>query len=658
MTNLIIDRYVELRALLQLHDELFNIGKPKITDAEYDALYQEGLMIERQHPGITETYVGLDTIIPHDTVMPAKEVKHTVPMLSLDKCYFTEDLLTFERKLLAVLPSKLEAKLNYVVDFKHDGMAIEGLYRNGQFVRLATRGSGAIGEQITYAYDRISGMPKTIALTGDVYIRGEAVMGYRTLQVINLTRSTDEQYSNARNATAGLLRALSEPTYVQPIQFTAYSIHGDTIPDLTVEQQYKLLVDNGFQLFNGWVVYSTMAEIIADIEHWRTAGAEMDTPTDGIVIKINDPIIQRSLGETTKYPKWAIAFKWANVTAKTRLRKVEWSMGRTGVLTPVGILDPVEINNVVVSRVNLYNPDEIRRLGLGFGHEVLIARAGSVIPKVIANLYPANAATKFISIPRSCPYCESTLITDGGLLYCPDKVNCAEQNIARLTWFLSPNGLDIDGVSTETVRLLYTSGTVKDYVDIFKIAKGEITIPKLYNEHWLVQEFVSKLRGLRSITYHGLIAGLGISGVGRQTALTIARRYPTIDDLLNTTVEALEELPGIGTGTAVTIMVTLADFRMRDILAGITSRIRVDNESGVLCGQRWCFTGTFETIDRAQTTALLRSLGANVTNTVSKNTKALVAGNNPGAKLGHALALGVPVYTETILKDYLDSITK
>ncbi|OBQ46038.1 NAD-dependent DNA ligase LigA [Halodesulfovibrio spirochaetisodalis] len=657
------ERVETLRKELEHHSYLYYVqDTPEITDAEYDELFLELKGLEETYPELLTP--DSPTMKVGGEVLPSlQSQEHSLRMYSLDNAFSGEDFLAFVERIKR---QQSDADLSFWIDPKMDGLAMEIIYENGSFTAALTRGDGTTGEIVTHTVRTIKNVP--LRLRGDVLptrleVRGEVVIRRDEFAKLNETQRKygKKVFANPRNAAAGSVRQLdSSVAAARPLMFLAYGIGvvewEDDGQEWTTQQAIiNGLSELGFTVPPDAQLCSGPEEVNALFEELQEKRDTLPFEIDGMVAKLNDLELQRALGFTARFPRWAIAFKFPAQQAVTRLEEIAIQVGRTGVLTPVAILDPVEVGGVVVSRATLHNEDEIQAKGLMEGDMVIVQRAGDVIPEVVRALVEKRDGTeREFNFPKECPVCHSEAVREEGeAAWRCINVTCPAVVKRSIVHFVSKAGLDIQGVGKSWVEKLVDKGMVKDPVDLFEVKRLDLMQFEGMGPV-SAQKFVTALEeAKKSAPLSRFICALGIRHVGEQTGKVLAATYKDLDALALATVTELQELPDVGAEIAESIV----DFFDNDANKAMLERfkaigldpkqekaIEVD-KNHPFAGKTVVFTGSLST-KRADAKKMAESVGAKVVGSVSKKLDYLVAGEKAGSKLAKAEQLGITTLTE------------
>jgi DNA ligase (NAD+) len=681
-------RAAELRHEIERHADLYYVlDQPEIGDADYDLLLHELQELEDAYPELRT----LDSPTQRVGGQPLEKFtqwRHLQPMLSLANARNDDELLAWDgrnRRLLAAHGLD-EAALSYVTEPKIDGLAISLVYRGGIFERGATRGNGVIGEDVTanlrtiHAVPlRLRGLDRGEAVPVVIEVRGEVYLPLAAFERLNEARAAagKSTFANPRNSAAGSIRQLDPAVAAaRPLNIWCYQIgHREGLEFDSHWQSLEWLRAQGFRVNPASARHETIEQVAAECVAWVDRRAEVDYDIDGVVVKIDEVALQRDLGEVAHDPRWAIAFKFAPTTAVTRLRSIEVNVGRTGVLTPFAVLEPVQVGGVTVERATLHNEDDIHRKDVRPGDDVIVQRAGDVIPQVVGpaireeegeQSVAAHEARSPWNMPERCPACDSPVVREEGevAVRCPNH-SCPAQIVEAVKHFVSRGAMDIDGVGDEAVFALHEAGLVGSVADLYDLSlsrlvdvplfarkdKGpdgqEIFVPNRFAENLLVSLEASKQQA-----YARVLFALGIRHVGEVNAQLLVEHFPSLDELRGVAEDEIAEVPGIGPVVAGSVEQYLADPHNRETLAKLRAHgLRFIEETrlrpeGALSGKTFVLTGTLDTLTRGEAGARIEALGGKVTGSVSSRTDYVVAGASPGSKLAKAQKAGVEVLDE------------
>jgi DNA ligase (NAD+) len=642
------------RALIAYHVE----DEPIMEDAAYDALFDELLALEEEHP---------DLVTPDSPTQrigaPASErfrkVQHLSPMGSLDKVTTDEAVSKWADDVRKRLGKEGDV-VAYVLEPKIDGLAINLTYRDGVLEQGATRGDGVEGEDVTVNLRTIRAIPLAMAekVPGTVEVRGEVYMPLSGFNALNerLVAEEKKPTPNPRNAAAGSLRQKdSTITAARPLSFWAYAIGVHDGVELASQwETLAWLREHGFPTNPFAERVETVEEVVEHSVAWETRRAELDYEIDGIVIKVDSYAQQERLGALHGRPRWARAFKWAPLTAVTRLHKIAIRVGRTGALNPWAMLEPVEVGGVTVSRATLHNEEDINRKGIREGDDVIVQRAGDVIPQVVGPAGPHRKGTKEFRMPTHCPLCGTEIVKPEGeaMHRCPNRA-CPSRGLETLiSWVEGP--ADIDGVGEQTVRTLWQQGLVRSLPDLYRLQKEQLLELDGFGEISATNAIEQIEASRTRVPFSRVLLGLNIAGIGWVLAQNLARHFETIEKLTAAAPEEIAEVEGFGPDRAEAVAEWFADDENRALveeLRGLGLNFELSAaerpSEGPLTGRTYVITGTLERFSRDDAQARLEALGAKVTNSVSAKTTGLVVGEEPGAsKLTKAQKAGIPILSE------------
>ncbi|UCD65595.1 MAG: NAD-dependent DNA ligase LigA [Deltaproteobacteria bacterium] len=652
----------ELREQINLHAyRYYELDDPLIADSEYDLLFQELLKLEELHPEL----VTPDSPTQRVGGKPLSEfqtVRHSHPMLSLENAFNETELFEFEERLKRFLKS--EIPLAYMAEPKLDGLAVELVYEKGLFSIGSTRGDGRTGEEITQNLKTIRSIPLRLAAPENIQlpelleVRGEAYLTLDGFRALNDQRLEDGEtiFANPRNAAAGSLRQLdSKITAQRPLDFFAYGISDtEQIPCSSQEELLEYLKKLGFKINPLTAYCGDISKVIEHFSRLQDIRTTLPYDIDGMVVKVNSFELQQRLGSKARSPRWAIAAKFAATQATTILQKVEFQVGRTGAITPVAILEPVNIGGVVVSRATLHNQGEIKRKGLKLGDQVLVQRAGEVIPEIVKPVVEhRDGSEKTIQAPANCPVCKHRLILpeEEAITRCPNS-HCPAQRLRLLIHYASKAGMDIEGLGKKAMEQLFTEKLVQDIPDIYGLQVVDLAELDGWAEK-SARNAVEAINASRKTTLAKLIGALGIRYVGEEVSGLLDEHYGgSLEELMRASEEELLDIEGIGPQTAQSIKEYFNDSdvkemlsRLRDFHFTIVSAPRSPGESP-FAGMVFLFTGGLESMSRDEAKVRVKERGGKVASQISKKVSHVVVGDKPGSKLKKAQELGLTILTE------------
>lgn len=623
------------------------LDAPKISDKEYDELYDELLRLEEQSgiilPDSPTQRVGGDPLPcfePHT---------HIHRLWSLDKVRTREDLIDWGRRVERIAESQHLPKVKYALEYKFDGLTINLTYEGGRLITGATRGNGIVGEDITPQIKTIRTVPLTIPFKGKMEVQGECYMKLSVLDEINKT--TDEKLKNARNAAAGALRNL-DPRITAKRRLDCYCYNVGYIEGKKLETQDEMLGflrENGFTVSDYLVFCDDIETVCDEIDKAEESRPHLDFLIDGMVVKVRDFATREALGATEKFPRWAMAFKFAAEETTTTVRNITWEVGRTGKLTPRASFDPVELAGATIRHATLNNFDDIQRKRVGIGSRVFIRRSNDVIPEILSAV-EGDVPERQVEKPTVCPACGAHVEHRGVHLYCTNSLSCAPQIAGRLAHYASRDAMDIDTFSEKTAALFVEELKLKSIPDLYDLGPQDYMGLQGFGER-RINNLMAAIERSKDCTLGAFIFAIGIPNVGAKTAKDLARRFGTIEALRSATVEQLTEVPDVGEIVARSIVEFFADPSIatqvdRLLAHGVKPRPEEVQQDSPISGKTIVVTGTLEKLDRRQAEALIESLGGKAAGSVSKKTDYVLAGESAGSKLTKARELGVRVLNE------------
>jgi DNA ligase (NAD+) len=665
----------ELRDVLRFHEYRYYIANdPLISDAEYDSLYKMLEKLENENPSLV-TADSPTQRVGNSLNKEFVTVPHLVPMLSLENSYNSQDLIDWDKRVRGLLDVN---KVAYSVEPKFDGASISVIYENDLLIRGATRGDGIAGDDITTNIKQIGSIPLSATFSrygiNLIEIRGEVLLTKENFRLYNSSLADEglAPLANPRNAAAGSLR-MKDPASVRRRKLEAILYHisfiktnGKEIKDqkllATHAGSLEMLAALGFKTpVYEKKVFESIEEVVEFCKDFEIKRDGLPYEIDGMVIKINEIELQQQAGSTTHHPRWAIAYKFKARQATSRLIKVEFQVGRTGSVTPVGKIEPVHIGGVTVSSISLFNADVIEEKELRLGDMVIVERAGDVIPYIVKPLIELRTGNEEkIIFPEACPVCKDPLVKpDGEAVWRCVNINCEAQVVERIIHFVSKDAMDIKSLGESNIRKFYSLGFLKNIPGIYEINYEEISKLEGFGQK-SIDNLRNAIENSKHQNLHRLIFGLGIRYVGEATAKILGKSVDNIFDLRNFSIEQLQQLKDIGSKVSESIF----DFfhnddniKMLKILAGIglnTIGDKVETKTGALTGQTFLFTGTLPTLKRNDAERLVEDNGGQILSTVSNNLNYLVAGDAAGSKLEKAKKLkSVKIINE---KDFLHMI--
>lgn len=658
-------RYEELINILDQYSyDYYVIDNPTVEDAEYDQKMQELLKIEEAHPEWV-TPESPSKRVGGEVLEGFKKVAHDTPMLSLANAFNQEDLADFDRRIR----DKVGDDIAYMCELKIDGLAVSLQYENGKYKQGATRGDGTIGEDITANLRTIRSIPMKLQKDYSIEVRGEAFMPKRSFQKLNEIREEEGQmlFANPRNAAAGSLRQLDTKIAAsRNLDIFLYAVAD--FGEMGVETHsagLDMLETLGLKVNKERRLCNSLEEVYAYIEEWTEKRAGLAYDIDGIVLKLNNLEQQRQMGNTVKSPRWSIAYKFPAEEVPTKLLDIELNVGRTGVITPTAVLEPVRVAGTTVSRASLHNEDLITEKDIRIGDTVLIKKAGDIIPEVIKSITEKRSGSEEpFHMPKNCPACDSELVRleEEVALRCINP-KCPAQIKEGLIHFVSRNAMNIDGLGEKVIIQLFSQHLIKDVADLFFLSKEKLLELERMGEK-SVTNLLASIEASKQNSLEKLLFGLGIRHVGAKAAKSLAIHFDTMDNLKVADKETLTSINDIGEKMADSIVTYFANEEVHDLLeelkrAGVNMTYTgpkledMSEEELVFAGKTVVLTGKLEKLTRNDAKALIESLGGNVSGSVSKKTDVVVAGSDAGSKLAKAEELAIPIWSEEDLIEYL-----
>ena len=641
-----LQRIKELIAQLNKYAyQYYVLDEPTVSDKQYDELYNELLALEKEN----------GTVFPDSPTRriggePIKEFKphtHLKKLYSLDKCNSFDELREWDAKIKKIAPDAV-----YTLEYKLDGLTLSLTYENGYFKGAATRGNGETGEDVTAQVSTIKSIPLSVPYKATFEAQGEGIMRLSALKKYNETAS--EPLKNARNGVAGAIRNLDpRVTASRNLDIIFYNVNYIEGKDISSQREsIAFLKDNGFKtemLF----VSQDIEEIIGRIN--SVDRKALDFLIDGMVIKVDDIRLKEKLGYTDKFPRWAMAYKFEAEETTTVLKDVVWNVGRTGKLTPLASLEPVELCGATVSRATLNNYGDIVRKKVKKGSRVFVRRSNDVIPEILG-VAEDNGGTE-IQKPEVCPACGAKLVEEGALLFCPNESGCPPQITGRIEHFVSKDCMDIRGISEKSVAQLYEKLDVRSVTDLYYLKADDVARLDGYKDK-KIENFISSVEKSKSVPLDRFINALGIENVGKKTARDLALRFKSMNALMDAERETLLEIEDIGEVVADSITSYFGKHRaliekFREI--GIDPKIEQQTANGAFSGKKFVLTGTLPTYTRGEATKLIENAGGEVASSVSKDTDYVLAGDNAGSKLEKARQKGIKIISEKEFISLLNS---
>jgi DNA ligase (NAD+) len=663
-------RAAELRRQLERHNRLYYVlDDPEIGDDEYDALLNELRALEEENPELRAP----DSPTQRVGAPPLErfqQVEHLEQMLSLGNARNEEELRAWETRLSNYL-KRLDitaAEFSYTTEPKIDGLAITLTYEDGVLVRGATRGDGRVGEDVSQNLRTIGSVPLRIEGAPElIEVRGEVYLPIAAFKALNERRAEagDATFANPRNSAAGSIRQLDPALAAErPLSTWCYGIGAVRGLDLgTHMNEVEWLGDHGFKVNPDTEHHRGVEGVVRRCHWWEQRRESLDYEIDGVVVKVDERALWRELGVVGREPRWAIAWKFPPTTATTRMNNVVWNVGRTGHLVPFAMLEPVHVGGVTVSTATLHNEEDLARKDVRVGDEVVVMRAGDVIPQVVSPRLPRkNRSARRPVPPRKCPACGTPTVKPEGAVFtiCPNRSGCPGQSFQHVKHFVSKGAMDIDGLGEKQAMRFLEEGLIADVADIYELSEEQLTAMERFGET-SARNLLAAIDGSRQRPFKRVLYALGLPGVGYVTAEALADHFGSIDDLHEADPEQIEEVEGVGPIMALQIAEALGDdltWALVEKLREKGLRLEADESErrlsgGPLEGRTVVLTGTLAELTREEAAALVKSAGGKVVNSVSKKTDFVVAGESPGSKLAKAESLGTEILDEEGLRELL-----
>ena len=630
--------------------EYYVLDNPTVSDKEYDALYDELRRLEEESG---EVYPDSPTRrVGGEPIKGFEKHTHIARLFSLDKAVSTDELRAF----LTRVDKGVAGQKDYTVEYKFDGLTVCLTYDKGQFVRATTRGNGIVGEDVTAQVLTIKSFPLKIKYQGTLEVRGEAVIRLSVLEKYNQT--ADEPLKNARNAAAGAIRNL-DPKITEKrrpdIYFYDVNYLSDGAP-MSQTNAHQFLIDEGFKVFPYFRVCHTEEEVLSAIDEIKKERKMLDVLTDGAVIKLDDAEKRDELGFTDKFPRWALAYKFEAEEVTTLLKDVIWQVGRTGKLTPLALLDPVDLGGATVSRATLNNYGDILRKDVKIGSRVLVRRSNEVIPEILGATEHYEHSTA-VEKPTVCPACGTAVSEIGAHLFCPNKL-CTPRIVAALDHYASKNAMNIDGFSESTAEQLVAKKNVTKYSDLYKLTEQDLAELEGFKDK-KIKNLLTEIEKSKTPTLDAFIYAIGVEGVGRVAAKDLATRFKNMENLKTATLDDLIALDNVGEITANAILEYFKDESNLTELknleeAGVSPTWSEEKKEGIFSGESVVLTGTLTEFKRSQAQTLIEERGGVCQSSVTAKTTLVIAGSEAGSKLAKAQKLGIKIIDEQTFKSMLE----
>ena len=656
------ERVEELVPLLKYYTQKYFDDEQVVSDYEYDMLMRELKGIEAKYPKLIREDSPTQRVGASIKKGFAK-VTHEVPLQSLQDVFTYEEIKDFDERMKKIAEEN-NTELEYVVETKIDGLSAALEYKNGIFVRGATRGNGTVGEDVTENLKTIKSIPKKLNEDIDITVRGEVFIGKAEFEKLNENRLMDEeeQFANARNAAAGSLRQLdSKITAKRPLDIYIFNVQkSDTKEFRTHSESLDYLENIGFNVNPIRILCKNLDEVIKAIEKIGSRREKISFGIDGAVIKVNNLKLREIIGTTYKTPKWAIAYKYPPEKKETKLKEIAFQVGRTGAITPIAILEPVVVAGSKISKTTLHNEDFVKERDIKVGDTVIIQKAGDVIPEVIGvNKEKRTGEEKEFEMPKTCPVCGAQAVREEGeaIWHCIG-IECPAKLSKGIIHFVSKDAMDITGLGEAIVEKLISKGLIQNIADIYKLKFEDIASLKK-NGKKFAQNLIDAIETSKTRELYRLIAALGIKHVGVKLAKSLAKWYKTMDNLMTASIESLATKPDVGLITAQSIY----DFFKEEQTIDLINKLKTYNvnmeyneeqsEDNRFEGKTFVLTGTLENFTRDEASEIIEKFGGKTSGTVSKKTSYVLAGEEAGSKLTKAREIGVTVITENEFQEMI-----
>jgi DNA ligase (NAD+) len=664
-------RAEQLRAEIAFHDHAYYVlDDPRIDDDAYDALLDELRALESEHPELLSADSPTQRVggKPLDKF---EQYEHAEPMHSLANARNPDELRAWDARISNLL-KRFDidvGEVAFVTEPKIDGLAISLTYESGRFVRGATRGDGRIGEDVTQNLKTIRSIPLRIDAAPElIEVRGEVYFPLTGFDQLNQRRAEEglSTFANPRNAAAGTIRQLDPQLAAsRPLQIWIYGIGARRgVEHASHSEEMEWLREQGFRVNEAIERHETIEAVIERCEWWQGRREAIDFEIDGVVVKVDDRGLWRELGVAGREPRWAIAWKFPPTTVTTKLNKVVWNVGRTGHMVPFAMLEPVHVGGVTVSTATLHNEEDLARKDAREGDEVIVTRAGDVIPRVVAPVTQRREGKRLRKPkpPKRCPVCDTPTVKpeDSVFTICPNRTGCPGQTFQQVKHFVHRGAMDIEGLGEKQAMRFLEEGLIRDAADIYDLTAERLAELEGFGEV-SARNLVEAIEESKSRPFPRVLFALGLAGVGAVNAEALAMHFGSIDELAAAQPEQITEVDGVGPILAEQVAEQLADDRTRELIARLRERgLRFELDAaerrargGALDGKTLVLTGTLPELTREEATAMVKRAGGKVTGSVSRNTDYVVAGESPGSKLAKAEELGTTILDEAGFRELL-----
>ena len=661
------NRISELIDLINYHNNrYYNEDSPEISDFEYDKLMKELIKLEEENPKLKRAD-SPSSRVGGKPLDKFNQVTHKIPMLSLSNAYSAQDLRDFDKRVRDSINEEVE----YVVEFKIDGLSVGLTYNNGIFEKGATRGNGIIGEDITQNLKTVKTIPLKVEDNEEIVVRGEVYISKENFEVINKIQEEEglQLFANPRNLAAGTLRQLdSKLTAKRPLDIFIFNLEYIENTELkTHSESLEYLTKLGFKVSPNYKVFSNMDEVIKHIDYWTVNRSNLPFEIDGMVIKVNNLSQREKMGYTAKSPRWAIAYKFPAEQKKTKLIDIIVEVGRTGTITPTAILEPVRLAGTTVSRATLHNEDYINEKDIRIGDTVIVQKAGDIIPQVVEVVKDERTGDEIIfKLPEKCPVCsEPTVRLEGEAAVKCINISCPAQIRRGIIHFASRDAMNIEGLGESIVTLLLDNKIIKDIADLYYINKEDLINLERMGEK-SASNLVNAIEKSKQNDLYRLINGLGIKYIGVKGAKVLAKNFKSLDEIINADINELINLEEFGDIMANSVIQFFKEEKNIGVIkkledAGVNTKSIVSEDKGLVNifeGMKIVLTGTLPTLKRNDAKEIIEARGGKATSSVSKSTTFVLAGEEAGSKLTKANELGIPVIDENKFLEMIEHTSK
>lgn len=652
-----MDKFERLKWLtneVNKHNKNYYVyDNPTISDAEYDALYYELVDLEKE---LGQSLPGSPTSRVGDFVLEEfKKRTHEVPLYSLNKVKDYDDL---SKWLTDMKQATGNQNLSFSLEYKYDGLKVVIEYQNGKYVSATTRGNGLIGEDVTLQVKTIKSVPLTIPHQGKILVQGECMMTNSSFEEYNKT--AEIPLKNPRNGVAGAVRNLDpKETEKRKLDFFCYDVLlAENKTFNSQKEMNEFISSQGFKTDSYFKIVSNLEQAKKEIEHIDTIKDKLDVMIDGMVLKVNECSVRDDIGFTSKFPKWAMAWKFKPVELTTKLLDVVWQVGRTGKITPIAILDPIELSGATVSRATLNNTQDIERKNISINSRIFVRRSNEVIPEVMG-LSEKTEDSREITAPKICPSCGENLTEIGANLFCLNHKKCFAQVLERLTHFVSRDAFNIEGLSEKTLKILNENLSVSYPHELFDLKPEMLQGLEGFKDK-KISNLISSIEKSKQIDWSNFIFALGIMNIGKKSAYVLSKKFKTIEEIKSATVEQLTEIEDVGEIVASSIVEYFSDEEnVNNIEKLFEKGVKIKQKEQTsshpeFLNKTIVLTGALANFTRPELTKMLQDMGANVTSSVSKKTDLVIAGEDAGSKLEKAKSLQIKIINEQELMQMLN----